>query len=272
MKRVRVAGLWLIPATAIVLIAAVTMALFLDRDGDRITLRSQNNFSIGSYYAYVQPWGAQSYYIGRLWGEWADSIGVDTETFPNRTRIDWRWPPFSPGNGVGVWGYNHLGYGNYDGGESVKQVVPKRVRDIGELRSEYAWNGNFDYGDASLLLEFYLRSDPADSESKVIEIGWFLHVPDVTRQFVAGSKQIGTYIDPQGRKWRVAMEETFCTFSLVDGQDTRSGSVDMLHALGWLRTRGLVKGDEWLTGVALGAEPVSGVGHVEIERWKVTWK
>lgn len=242
------------------------------RSDDRLTLQPQRSYSQSSYLAYVQPWGAQQYWLGRVWGARSDKMRLDLKAFPDRTRIEWRWPPFGPRNGVGVWGYNHIAYGDYDGGIPLAPVKPMRVRDIKRLQSTHDWDGEFGYGQATVLMEFFLRSNPEDSDSKVLEIGWFLHFPERSQEFVAGSREIGVFTDPQGRDWLVAIDETFCTFSLKSQADLPKGSVDVLAALRWLQAKGLVKGDEWLTGLALGAEPIKGVGHVEVRHWAVDWE
>ena len=127
-------------------------------------------------------------------------------------------------------------------------------------------------GDANLLTEFYLRSDPNNSESKLIEVGWFLHAPPATAAFVRGAQQIGRFTDASGKAWQVARDEKYVMFLPADAQDVRTGTIDMRAALQWLQEKGVIKGDEWFTGVAIGVEPLRGRGQVQVDRWAVTYR
>jgi hypothetical protein len=258
---------------AIVLVAATLFVIATQpfRDDSRVEVPPRQTFTRGSYYSYVAPWGGESSVLTRSWSARADSMWIDLHSYPDNTRIDWRWPPFSPRNGVGVWGYNHIGYGFYDGGQPEKPVPARRVGEVRKLNAHYRWDGDFGWGEATVLLELYLRSNPTDSDAKVIEIGWLLHVPPKTRSFLDEGRKVGTYRDTEGQEWRVILQDKYCTFSLVSGADSRSGTVDVPAALAWLKGKKLVRDELWLTGLALGAEPVSGAGHVEIARWHVDW-
>lgn len=259
-------------AAALLLGAIFVAATDPFREDDRLPLPARQTFTRGAYYAYGSPWGGEKSWLTKAWSGHADTMWIDLKTYPDNTRIDWRWPPFSPRHGVGVWGYDHVGYGFYDGGQPEKPVPARRVRDIGKLEAHYRWNGDFSWGAATVLMEFYLRTDPQNADAKALEIGWLLHVPSRTRKFIDQSRPVGTYVDPQGRSWAVAIDDKYCTFTLADRQDSASGTVDVKAALMWLQGKGLVRDDLWMTGLALGAEPVSGAGHVEIEHWQVDWK
>jgi len=232
---------------------------------DRIRLRARQGYSDGAYMAYVQPWGAPSGLFD-LWARRADSIRVDPGKFPDRTRISWRWPPFGPPGALSIWGYDHIAYGNYDGGEVEAKVTPVRVKEAKVFKQSFEWSGDFAMGDGTLLTEFYLRSDPADLESKTLEVGWFLHAPALTKKFLAEGKQLGRYRDPHGDEWRAVLNDKYLTFSSPEGKDMTKGSLDML-ALRWLQRGGHISGEEWITGLAVGVEPMSGAGHVEIKTW-----
>jgi hypothetical protein len=256
-------------AGAIALLCVGGVAALDFRPNDtRIRLRAGREYTQDAYLAYVSPWGAGQALTG-LWGSRADSIRVDPAKFPANSRIGWRWPPFGPPGELSIWGYDHLAFGDYDGGLPEQQVEPRRVSQIQRFEQAFRWKGSFEYGAATLLTEFYLRRDPADADSKTLEIGWFLHAPEETRRFVAEGKQLGDYQDPSGRLWQVAQNKAYLTFLRKDGKDTVSGKVDMLHALRWLEAKGLVKRNEWVTGLALGVEPMKGVGSAEIENWQV---
>lgn len=250
------------------LLAGATAAVDFRPSDPRIRLKAGREFTQNTYLAFVSPWGASNA-LTALWGSRADSIRVDPATFPGHSRISWRWPPFGPPGELSIWGYDHLAFGDYDGGLPEQRVEPLQVFQIHRFEQAFRWNGNFEHGAATLLTEFYLRSDPADADSKTLEIGWFLHAPEATRTFVAEGKQFGDYRDPAGRVWQVAQNEAYVTFFPKDGHDIREGRLDMLHALKWLRGKGLVGDNAWVTGLAIGAEPMKGIGHAEIQHWQV---
>jgi hypothetical protein len=233
-------------------------------------LPPKTNFTGGRFVAYVSPWGGETLAATRRWSRIADAMILDQRTFPANTRITWRWPPFiTAGTGPGVWGYNWVGFGNYDGASPEVPVAPIRVRDVKAFRQSFRWSIDNGWGEANVLTEFYLHANATDVDAKRIEIGWFLHLPDETRRFFDGSRLIGTYVDPQGRRWTVRMADRFCMFALEKPGDLPSGDLDMLHALRWLQERKLVTGDEWLWGVAIGAEPVIGMGEMTLQAWRV---
>jgi len=100
-------------------------------------------------------------------------------------------------------------------------------------------------------------------------VGWFLHAPKSIRRFFDRSALVGTYVDPAGRRWTVRMVDQYCMFAPEAPGDVTVGAIDMLDALRWLKTRGKITGNEWLWGVAIGAEPVTGVGTMTLHDWKV---
>jgi len=235
----------------------------------QLLLQPKTDFTKGRLFAYVAPWGGETLAMTRGWSRVADRMIIDLRQFPGNTRIRWRWPLFAPRVGPGVWGYNFVAYDNYDGGPTEQPVQPTRVRDLKVLRQQFRWSLANRWGDANVLTEFYLRTNTTDVDAKPIEIGWFLHTPASTRRFFEKSRLVGRYVDPQGRRWIVRIADRFCMFALEVPGDLPSGELDMLHALRWLQQRGLVTGNEWFWGVAIGAEPVRGVGDMTLHAWKV---
>ncbi|WP_185206172.1 hypothetical protein [Sphingomonas sp. NBWT7] len=259
-------------ALLVVVVVATPFVSRMGDKGDRITVKTGTTYTAGQYYGVIAPWAVIDRPVMRQWAKLSESMWIDLRAFPANTRFNWAWPPYAPSYGPGVWGYHHLGYGNYDGGAPEKPVTPRRVRDIRILKTAFDWTGDFRFGEATVLSEFYLRRDPGDSESKQIEIGWFFHVSAATRRFVAAGRSLGTYIDPTGRQWRATLQDRFLTFWPSDGRDVATGVLDMRHALGWLTAKGLANPGDWLTGVAIGAEPIKGFGSVDIKRWQVQFQ
>jgi hypothetical protein len=236
---------------------------------DHVLLSAKTAFTQGPYFAYSQPWGGESSRLTRWWAPHADTMAINLERFPNDTIAYWRWPPIKPRNGPGVWSYQALMHGNYDGGGTEVEVKPTRVHDLKRFAQDFAWSMDAEHGDANVLTEFYLRSSATDVEARLIEIGWFFHMPDSSRKFFLAARKLGTYVDPQGRKWEVRIEDKFCMFAPEQLTDIRSGTLDMRAAMAWLEQQGTITGDEWVWGVAFGLEAVKGFGKLDIQRWSV---
>jgi len=263
---------WVVLAILVVLaliVGAVALPILSD---PRVRLGDRQSYEKGHYTAFAQPWAGATDAVLKVWSTQADRISVDPANFPANSEIGWLWPWAPRGVAVGVWGYNFLSFGQYDGGSDDVAITPRRVRDIQQLRQSFDWSRSVQLGDANLLTEFYLRSNPADSESKLVEIGWFLHTPAKTRNFVENGRQIGIFTDGQKRQWRVSIDEKYCTLMPLDGGDVPSGSIDMLEAVRWLQAKNVVPADAWFTGVAFGVEPIWGAGTVQVKRWAVDYR
>ena len=235
---------------------------------EQIVLPAKSPYTRGRFFAFAQPWGGEEVAWTRPWAPRADAMAIHIADFPNKTAVNWRWPPYMASNGPGVWGYDQVGYGNYDGGEPEVHVPPKRVRDLTVLHQTFAWRLSHPLGDGNVLTEFYLRRNPKDVNSKTLEIGLVLHTPTTTRRWIDSSKAVGIWVDGQKRRWKVVLAGGFCMFMPEDGRDVPSGSLDMLPALRWLQAKRLVRGDEWFTGLAIGVEPTRGVGRFYLDRWR----
>jgi hypothetical protein len=67
----------------------------------------------------------------------------------------------------------------------------------------------------------------------------------------------------------VRIEDKFLMIAPEKIEDVRSGTIDMLAAVRWLQARNRISGDEWVSGVGFGVEPVSGFGKLTIDRWSI---
>lgn len=236
-----------------------------------LMLRPSTGFTKGAYFGYIGPWGGLEMRQTRAWSRISDHMVVNLKHFPAKTRITWRWPPIAPPNGVGVWGYNFAAYGNYADTPTEQTIAPVRVRDLNVLRQKFRWSMADRWGEADVLTEFFLRTSATKEAAHRLEVGWFLHTPPQIRTFFEQSKLVGHYRDPSGRQWTVRLFERYCMFAPTVAGDIPEGEINMLDALRWLQARGLVKGDEWLWGLAIGAEPITGMGELTLHHWSVDW-
>lgn len=235
----------------------------------QVVVAAKTPYSQGLYFAYAQPWGGERSALTRWWAPHADTIAVDLKRFPDNTTTHWRWLPFSPRSGPGVWSYQAVMHGNYDGGEPEEAIPPARVNAVRRFSQDFAWSIDNRYGDANVLTEFYLRSSPTDPDAKLLEVGWLLHAPAHSRRYFEAAQLVGRYTDPQGRAWEVRRDGKFCMFAPQIPGDVTSGTIDMRAALAWLQRTGTIRGDEWLWGVAFGSEAIKGIGGLSISHWSV---
>jgi hypothetical protein len=256
-------------AAIVALVACLIWFTIPSAKSGQLVVPAKTAFTKGPYFLYLQPWGGEQVSWTRPWARHADAATVDLKRFPAETTMVWRWPPMAPSGGTGVWGYDQVSYGNYDGGLPEQAVAPLRVRDLKALRQSFRWSIANRLGEGNVLTEFYLRSSATDGDAKTLEIGWFLHTPAISRKFFDGSRLIGLYIDEQGRRWTVRIADKFTMFAPEKAGDIPSGTIDMLHALRWLQAKGAVTGAEWMWGVAIGVELVRGYGSFTLHDWKV---
>ncbi len=234
------------------------------------TLLDMEFYSRGQYGAYASPWSKFLDNSLRHDIDYSDSIVVDVNAFPaSTTTIKWNWPSRIP-TSSGVWGYMFMFYGNYDGGEPFVRVTPRQVKNIETLRQDFSITHNSS-GSYNVLNEFYLTSEAGNPNAKVIEIGYFLHSAAENRPFFEQGLLIGTYRDATGVTWVARMNGTFCMLMTAGYNDVVSGSIDVGATLAFLKTKGIITGNEWFNGIALGVEPVRGSGELSITRWTVSY-
>lgn len=238
-----------------------------------ITLQDRENFYQGSYLAYASPWSTFVDTAMKRGEDFFDTITVNPETFPDGTVINSRWPTLRPMK-TGVWGYHAVSFGRYDGGDPPEKVEPKQVKAIEQLvqcfKFSYKNSPNF-----NLLNEFYLTSAPGDTKAKVIEIGFFLHLPpNGGFDELSAKTKITRFKDSSYRDWVITRGEKFVTIFPEDGRDVTEGTIDVREFLKVLIDNGVITGNEWFNGIAFGMEPTRGGGQTEltVERWKVFYK
>jgi hypothetical protein len=239
----------------------------------KLVKQDEELYTKGSYIAYAAPWSAQSSKL-KAGKDFVDTITIDEKHFPAKTRIAWHWPLDLPKR-TGVRGYNALSFGNYDSGVPERPVTPIQVKAIRTGWQSFAWRYEPIAGDFNLLAELYLTSTAGNSEAKTVEIGFMLHAPDTTRQWVQSGVAKSDWRDAFGTTWEISQNKgpgiPYVIFTPKGGTDLLKGRLDIKGALAELRRAGVISGDEWLNGVAFGAEPVSGSGFIIVDDWTVHW-
>jgi hypothetical protein len=195
-------------------------------------------------------------------------IGPDA---PNGTLITCRTPVKNKG---GIRGYPSIRHGNVSEGAPPVTVTPRQIRDLSRLEYEFALDYRaFVGGDANILFDSFLLRDPKDSKSKAFELG-VIPMPASGTVAHARSKgeDLGLFHDQFGRGWRMSM------FRKADGGlylmplpldgPFFSGWIDQLEMYRWAIGRGIIGGDLWYTGMALGLEAIGGEAQLLVERWE----
>lgn len=226
----------------------------------QIVRTERQYYSRAPYFAMAQPWSATAQFDSHLRAgiDYANSMTFH-RGFPAGTEIRWRWP-MQPSTRAGVRGYNFIGYGGYSGFAPLG-VAPQRVRDIRRYLVRYGWRAGATNGEWNLLIETYLNS-AADRNDQVLEIGFFAHVPPRTAGFIASARPLGTC-----GAWSAALHERYAMFRRSG--DSQDGTIDMVRILACLRSWGVITGNEWLPGMAMGVEPVTGTGTLRVGRFEV---
>lgn len=238
----------------------------------RKILADQVFFARNSYFAYASPWCAvinPTLAIGR---DLADTISVVPATFPNDVVISSKAPAGDPNSyGCGVYGYNHIGFGNYDGSTLPTPVTSRQVKDITALAMQVEITDQQSDGQYNILNEFYLTSSAGNAAAKVVEIGFFLHASPASIAFAKKGTGLGVFTDVSGRRWTVTKAAKFVMLVPVDGNDVTSATIDGRGVMAFLVANGIITGTEWFNGAALGVEPVRGSSTVSIGQWTVTY-
>jgi hypothetical protein len=236
-------------------------------------LADQEFFSKGKFIAYAAPW---STYDGpgaalKHGVDFRDEIAVHPESFPADSEFSWHWP-LTPAKGQGVYGYNALSYGSYDGGVPETPVPPREVKEIKTLGETFRFEIARPIGDFNVLTEFFL-TEKRDGE-KVAEIGFFLHTSESAVAFANDGEQLGSFTDATGRAWKVAIQTAPAGpyFMFIPEGDVLTGSIDFKAALDFLRGKNKLKGSEWFSGLAFGIEPITGSGSMRVKALAVDYQ
>jgi hypothetical protein len=233
-----------------------------------VILPENTNFSIGEYLVFAGSF--EPYNTPMVYGKDYDgTVTVDPYAFPRQTLFYSRWPTGRLPSKGGIWAYNHCVHGNY-GGAVVKTPIPaRRVRDLGRVKTEYDWSG--EGGPAfNALAETFLNSAAPENPGVThrVEIGAYLHGPEVTHQFHRKGKLIGFWTDPDGIEWEVRRTNKFITcMEPLTGADRRAGLFHYDALFLWLGARGHVDGDWIYTGQALGEEVAEELNETRPKHW-----
>jgi len=253
--------------------AALTLPSFVRAETPRV-LSDKEFYTKGSWIAWAGPWSTDVKGSAALQHgvDYADEIAVQPETFPANAEFSWHWP-LTPPKHTGVYGYDALSFGTYDGGVPETAVPHRQVKAIEALSEAFRFTMPRSIGDFNVLTEFFLAKEPS-GEGKVAEIGFFLRAAKSAIPFADAGEQLGTFTDATGRPWKVGKQPAPAGpyYMFIPPGSVLEGTVDFKGALDFLRAKGRLTGDEWFTGLAFGIEPIAGSGSVRVESLSVTYR
>jgi hypothetical protein len=233
--------------------------------------------SEGQFMAFASPWSVYSnpqLVEGR---DYINTVAYNAGDLAQAKNIQltWRWPSVRPTN-VGVCGYDHVAWGNYDGGAVRTPVTPKQVSLIEDCTIGYQVDLAGDSRNFNGLGEFYLTKTEGNAADKAVEIGWFYNAPPETVAWTKTGQQLGTFTDRYNKAWTVSLMRsgvagTFIVFIPPDGK-LSTGNFDAKGALTFLLTAGVVSPYWWLNGVAIGIEPLINFGTAIVRNFRPTLK
>jgi len=236
-------------------------------------LGDQEFFSKGNFIAYAAPWSTYSGPGAALKHgvDFLDEITVRPESFPANSEFTWHWP-LTPAKGQGVYGYNALSFGSYDGGIPEKPVGPRMISEITKLSETFSFAFARPVGDFNLLTEFFLTDQSGGKQ--IAEIGFFLHTSQSAISFANDGEQLGNFTDATGRVWKVSIQTAPVGpyYMFIPNGDVLTGSIDFKAALDFLREKNKLTGTEWFSGLAFGIEPITGSGSMRVKTLSVIYE
>lgn len=243
------------------------------------TLRSDYGFySKGSYFAFSSPWGTGGFNPPLLQGrDYADFIRINSTDFPANSRIDWRMP--TSVDPVAVWGYMHLGWGNYDNSTVTPPVTPLALSAIATCTSAIDWtaNGSVNW---NLLHECYLTTTAHQTgvlSDKQAEVGIMPYAPPDTIAFHNSGTNYGTW-DGGAHNWTVrghpvntSWTGTYFTVLPADGLPVMQDALNWKSLFNHLIANASLSSALYVNGFALGIEPTAGggTGSLTILDWQM---
>lgn len=242
--------------------------------GKPVVLGDKEFFTKGSFIAYAAPWSTdEGANAGLKHGvDFLDEIAFEPKGFPQEVEFTWHWP-LAPAKESGVYGYNAVSYGSYDGGVPETPVEPRQVKGIHALAETFGFEMARPAGDFNVLTEFFLTKEKG-GEEKVAEIGFFLHASESAVRFAEDGGAVGTFTDPARRVWKVSVQPAPAGpyYMFLPAEDVLAGTIDFKAALDFLKAQGKLTGAEWFNGLAFGIEPVAGSGSLRLRHLAVSYR
>jgi len=221
----------------------------------------------GPYWAMNSTWNEGSLVNGT---DFTQSLTLDSANLPNNTTITWSWP--NTPAGFNVYSYPAVFYGDYAGFPApATSVTAEQVNNIHTLTlsQNVSLSGQTDQYDA--MYDGYLTSTPDGGQSDIQhEIEVYVHQPSYVQDWISNLPQ-HSFTDGQGMQWTIATSGNIVVFAPTNGQDLTNNTIDLKGLLQAAAADGVISGNEYFDGIALGNEPREGSGSMTIHSFAVNY-
>ena len=228
----------------------------------------------GSYAVENNQWGK-----GGATGSYSQCVGIGPVAADGSVSARWTWTwPSGPGE---IKAYPEIVFGQKPGYPPTPNTnLPRRLDQISQATSSWSTRSTYT-GTGQLTFDLWLTSDPLRyprfldtpiTHEIMIAVepyggyglnrnpGWFVE------EIVINGVRYRTYkadnFGPPERRWR------FLVFQMLTPMV--SGSLDLRPLFDYLKARGFIQGNEYLSSIEFGSELVEGSGDVTVDSFKAT--
>lgn len=245
---------------AMMLIGMIGVLCAWTHGSNIITLSDFQFFGSGVWSAFMSPVNAPPLISGIGFTE---SLAINPRTIPAGTVARWQFPGTPPKSG-GVYGFIAQNYGDNNGGPHTTPSV--QIKSLQALVSTHDINITGATDNYDIIYDAFLTKTPYTDN--IDEFSVSVHTNATLTDFVASIPQIGSFIG-SGVTWVVVQSAPGgqIIFMPADKRDELSVTLDLKAMLAYLVSKGVLTGDEYFNGIALGIEPHVNGGSVTYNSW-----
>jgi hypothetical protein len=249
---------------ALVAPAVATGAAELRRFGDH------QLYTKGPFSAFMDPFNKKEYVAGK---DFDQNFTVDSDKFPAGTTVTWNWPIRDPKFILGF--LQAAAYGDYFGTVPQRPIPPARVSEIQQLVVSHDLTFSGTHNGFDVIYDYFLTREPHGAKSHLFEVEVFLRTPEYSVKYFNSTTPVGTFTD-RGVQWKVAIDRhpkvPDILFIPADHADHAKGSIDLQAMHLFLKSKGILTGDEYYNGHSLGVEPAQGTGSLYVNSVSVDYR
>jgi hypothetical protein len=199
------------------------------------------------------------------------TLTMEDSNSPNiGTTIAWSWP--NTPAGYNVYSYPAVFYGDYAGFNApANNVAAEQINSLKTLTlsQNVSFSGQTDQYDG--MYDGYTTSKPdGDSSTVLHETEVYIHSPGYVQDWIENLPQ-NHFTDSQGLQWTIATQGNIVIFAPSDFRDLTNSTIDFKGLLQAAVADGVMSGNEYFNGIALGNEPREGSGSMTIHSMSVNY-
>jgi hypothetical protein len=226
------------------------------------------NTDAGPYWAMNSTWNENGLVNGQ---GFTQTLTMENPDSPNiGTTIAWSWP--NTPAGYNVYSYPAVFYGDYAGFNApANNVTAEQINSLKTLTlsQNVSFSGQTDQYDG--MYDGYTTSKPdGDSSTVQHEVEVYIHSPGYVQDWIENLPQ-HQFTDSQGLQWTIATQGNIVIFAPSDFRDLTNYTTDLKGLLQAAVADGVMSGNEYFNGIALGNEPREGSGSMTINSMSVNY-